>query len=378
MPFFIRRNCTHIFGAHKYKYQILLARTMVLWLSFFTACAFSAPPQFSPVLPRVALTFPHDFGAHPGFRTEWWYVTGWLETPDKSPLGFQITFFRSATELDTANPSRFAPKQLIIAHAALSDPRAGKLLHDQKSAREGFGLAYTREGNTDVKLDDWHMIREENGRYQTSVSADDFTLRLSLTPSQPPMKQGENGFSRKGPRPEQASYYYSEPHLKVTGTVVHNGKPITVTGSAWLDHEWSTAYLDPGADGWDWVGVNLDDGSALMAFQIRGKDGNKVWAYAALRDSSGRMTLFMPEEVSFEPLRTWRSPRTDATYPVAMRIQTGSTEWLLTPLQDDQELDSRQSVGAVYWEGAVTVTRDGTPAGRGYFEMTGYVKPLRL
>ena len=378
MPFFIRRNCTHIFGARKCKYNILLARTMVLWLSFFTACAFSAPPQFSPVLPRVALTFPHDFGAHPGFRTEWWYVTGWLETPDKSPLGFQITFFRSATELDTANPSRFAPKQLIIAHAALSDPRAGKLLHDQKSAREGFGLAYTREGNTDVKLDDWHMIREENGRYQTSVSADDFTLRLSLTPSQPPMKQGENGFSRKGPRPEQASYYYSEPHLKVTGTVVHNGKPITVTGSAWLDHEWSTAYLDPGADGWDWVGVNLDDGSALMAFQIRGKDGNKVWAYAALRDSSGRMTLFMPEEVSFEPLRTWRSPRTDATYPVAMRIQTGSTEWLLTPLQDDQELDSRQSVGAVYWEGAVTVTRDGTPAGRGYFEMTGYVKPLRL
>ncbi|MBA2658529.1 MAG: carotenoid 1,2-hydratase [Nitrosospira sp.] len=378
MQFFIRRNRTHIFGSRKCKYPILLARTMVLWLSFVAACAFSAPPQFSPVLPSVALTFPHDFGAHPGFRTEWWYVTGWLETPDKSPLGFQITFFRSATELDTANPSRFAPKQLIIAHAALSDPRAGKLLHDQKSAREGFGLAYTREGNTDVKLDDWHMIREENGRYQTSVSADDFTLRLSLTPSQPPMKQGENGFSRKGPRPEQASYYYSEPHLKVTGTVIHNGKPIAVTGSAWLDHEWSTAYLDPGADGWDWVGVNLDDGSALMAFQIRGKNGDKVWAYAALRDASGRTTLFTPEQVEFDPQRTWRSPRTDATYPVSMRIQTGPTEWLLTPLQDDQELDSRQSVGAVYWEGAVTVTRDGKPAGRGYFEMTGYVKPLKL
>ncbi len=377
MQFFIR-NPIHIFGSSEYSFRIILARTMVLWLSFVTACAFSAPPQFSPVLVGVALAFPHDFGAHPGFRTEWWYVTGWLETPDKSPLGFQITFFRSATELDPANPSRFAPKQLIIAHAALSDPRAGKLLHDQKTAREGFGLAYTKEGDTDVKLGDWHMIREANGRYQTSVNAKDFTLRLSLTPSQPPMKQGENGFSRKGPRPEQASYYYSEPHLKVTGTVVHNGKPITVSGSAWLDHEWSTAYLDPGADGWDWVGVNLDDGSALMAFQIRGKDGNKVWAYAALRDSSGRMTLFTPEEVSFEPQRTWRSPRTDATYPVAMRIKTGSTEWLLAPLQDDQELDSRQSVGAVYWEGAVTVTRDGQPAGRGYFEMTGYVKPLRL
>ena len=109
-------------------------------------------------------------------------------------------FFRSATELDPANPSRFAPKQLIIAHAALSDPAIGKLLHDQKSAREGFGLAYTKEGNTDVKLDDWHMVREENGRYQTSIKARDFTLRLSLMPSQPPMKQDKNGFSRKGPR----------------------------------------------------------------------------------------------------------------------------------------------------------------------------------
>ena len=375
MLFFKR---SHIRCSHKSGRQILFARTMFFWLNFVTASAFSAPPQFSPVLPGVALAFPQDFGAHPSFRTEWWYVTGWLETPDKKQLGFQITFFRSATELDPANPSRFAPKQLIIAHAALSDPRAGKLLHDQKTAREGFGLAYTKEGDTDVKLGDWHMIHEANGRYQTSVNAKDFTLRLSLTPSQPPMKQGENGFSRKGPRPEQASYYYSEPHLKVTGTIVQNGKPITVSGSAWLDHEWSTAYLDPGADGWDWVGVNLDDGSALMAFQIRGKDGNKVWAYAALRDSSGRMTLFTPEEVSFEPQRTWRSPRTDTTYPVSMRIKTGSTEWLLAPLQDDQELDSRQSVGAVYWEGAVTVTRDGQPAGRGYFEMTGYVKPLRL
>jgi predicted secreted hydrolase len=335
-------------------------------------------PKFSAVVPGYTLSFPRDFGAHPTFRTEWWYVTGWLETPEKKPLGFQVTFFRAATNLDQTNPSRFAPKQLIIAHAALSDPTIGKLLHDQKSARDGFGLAYTKVGDTDVKLDDWTLFREENGRYQTRITSRDFTLRLSLTPSQPPMKQGENGFSRKGPKPEQASYYYSEPHLQVAGTVLHEGKPVTVMGSAWLDHEWSTAYLDPEAAGWDWVGANLDDGSALMAFQIRGKDGGKIWAYAGLRDASGNMTLFAPEEVNFEPQRTWHSPRTGATYPVAMRIRTGPTEWLLTPLQDDQELDSRESVGAVYWEGAVTVSRNGTPAGRGYFEMTGYVKPLKL
>ena len=360
----------------------LLAKIIFFSYYLFAASTFAGShlltPQFSPVTPNTALTFPHDFGAHPDFRTEWWYVTGWLETPDKKPLGFQITFFRVATAINRANPSRFAPKQLIIAHAALSDPSIGKLLQDQKSAREGFGLAYSKEGNTDIKLYDWQMIRDNNGHYQTIIKTHDFTFQLSLISSEPPMLQGDNGFSRKGPRPEQASYYYSEPHLKVTGTIIHHDKPIAVTGTAWLDHEWSTEYLDPNAEGWDWVGVNLDNGSALVAFRIRGKNGNEVWTYAAIRDASGNIKQFKPDQIQFEPKRTWRSPRTDVTYPVLMRIQTGSTEWLFTPLQDDQELDSRQSVGAVYWEGAVTVTCDGKPAGRGYLEMTGYMKPLRL
>ena len=290
--------------------------------------------------PEHTAHIPSGLGAHPAFRNEWWYVTGWLETPDKKPLGFQITFFRVATEHDRENPSRFAPKQLIIAHAALSDPAVGKLLHDQKSAREGFGLAYTKDGNTDVKLGDWTMVREENGRYQTSVKGREFMLDFSLTPTQPPMLQDHQGFSRKGPRPEQASYYYSEPQLQVRGVVTRDGKEAAVNGIAWLDHEWFTAYLDPSAGGWDWVGANLDDGSALMAFQIRGKDGRTVWTYAGIRDASGRFTRFEPDQVKFEPQRTWRSPHTDATYPVSMRIQTGSTTWLLTPLMDDQELDS--------------------------------------
>jgi len=338
----------------------------------------AAKPQFAPVIRTIPLAFPRDFGAHPDFAIEWWYVTGWLETADKKPLGFQVTFFRVATEHDRANPSRFAPNQLIVAHAALSDPAVGKLLHDQKSSREGFGLSYTREGDTDVKLGDWTMVREKNGRYQTSVKGQDFSLNFSLTPTQPPMLQDQQGFSRKGPRPEQASYYYSEPQLQVTGTVTRNGKGTAISGIAWLDHEWSTEYLDPNASGWDWVGANLDDGSALMAFQIRGKDGRAVWTYAGIRDADGRFTLFEPDQVKFEPQRTWRSPHTDATYPVSMRIQSGSTIWLLTPLMDDQELDSRQSTGAVYWEGAVTITRDGKPAGHGYLELTGYFEPLKL
>lgn len=360
----------------------LLWRWLVLLLAAVAAPVGAAPAEFAPVTPGRELIFPRDFGAHPDFRTEWWYATGWLQTPDGKPLGFQITFFRSATEHDRANPSRFAPAQLIIAHAALSDPQAGKLLHDQKSARAGFGLAYAKEGDTDVKLDAWRFVRnavhDGQGRYRASIAAKDFTLELVLQPSQPPLLQGERGFSRKGPKPEQASYYYSEPHLQVSGTVTRDGKPVAVTGSAWLDHEWSTSVLDPQAAGWDWVGANLDGGAAVMAFRIRGKDGKTLWAHAVLRDAAGRITQFGPDQVQFVPLRSWRSPRTNAAYPVALRIVTGPTTWELTPLQDDQELDSRLSTGAVYWEGAVMLSRDGQPAGRGYLELTGYVKPLKL
>lgn len=353
-------------------------RLAAFMLGFVASAAFAASPHFSEVVPGKPLSFPQDFGAHPGFRTEWWYVTGWLNTPDGKPLGFQVTFFRSATEHDPANPSRFAPKQLVLAHVALSDPALGKLLHDQKSAREGFGLAYAKSGDTDVKLDDWRMVRGADGRYQATLAARDFALNLTLTPTQPPMLQGEHGYSQKGPKPAQASYYYSEPQLRVSGSVTRGGKPLTVSGNAWLDHEWSTSVLDADAAGWDWLGANLDDGSALMAFRIRDKSGAKLWAHAALRDKNGKVTQYGAQQIRFLPQRTWRSPRTDTVYPVATRIEIGPTVWQLTPLQDDQELDSRQSTGAVYWEGAVSVSRDGQTAGHGYLELTGYFKPLKL
>jgi len=341
-------------------------------------CARAAPPEFARVIPDRPLTFPADTGAHPDFRTEWWYATGWLETPDKKPLGFQVTFFRSATGHDAANPSRFAPKQLIIAHAALSDPSTGKLAHDQKVAREGFGIAHARVGNTDVKLEDWTFLRAADGSYTAHISGTEFSLALKLTPTQKPLLQGVNGYSQKGPRPEQASYYYSEPQLRVTGTVTRRGKAETVGGHAWLDHEWSSTVLDPQASGWDWLGANMTDGSALMAFQIRDMQGAKLWSHATLREANGTLRQYGAAEVDFKPQRSWRSPHTNASYPVAQEIRTGTTRWQLTPLQDDQELDSRRSTGSVYWEGAVTITRDSQPAGHGYLEMTGYLKPLKL
>jgi predicted secreted hydrolase len=338
----------------------------------------AAPPVFDAVRAGETLQFPADFGAHPSFRTEWWYVTGWIDTPDRKPLGFQITFFRSATDNDRANPSAFAPSQLVIAHAALSDPALGHLLHGQKSARAGFGLAYAKEGNTDVKLDDWRLLRNSDGSYQAHVATRDFTLRFTLTPSQSVMLQGEGGFSRKGPQPAQASYYYSEPQLQVSGELLRGGVAASVTGKAWLDHEWSTSVLDTAATGWNWLGANLDNGDALMAFQIRNQQGEALWSHASLREKSGKTTQFSPDQIRFTPIRQWTSPRTNATYPVATSIATGALDWQVIPLQDDQELDSRRSTGAVYWEGAVTIQKNGKRVGQGYLEMTGYVKPMKL
>ncbi len=354
-------------------------RWLLALLMLLAQCASAAPPRFAPVLPGRPLAFPADFGAHPEYKTEWWYVTGWLKKADGKPLGFQVTFFRSRTAADDANPSAFAPKQLIMAHAALSDPALGRLVHDQKSAREGFGLAWARTGTTDLKLDDWRMVRGADGVYTVSIKSAELAFELRLAPGAPLLPQGDGGYSRKGPDPAQASYYYSLPHMKVSGTAGRAGAaPAAVTGSAWFDHEWSSAALDPDAQGWDWLGANLADGSALMAFQIRGRQGGKLWAHATLRDASGKVTQYLPGQVSFTPQARWQSPRTNAVYPVATTLVTGSTSWSIKPLQDDQELDSRRSTGAVYWEGAVTISRDGSLVGNGYLELTGYFRPMTL
>lgn len=351
---------------------------IALPIFFIPAQTNAETPRFAQVDPRKTLSFPRDFGAHPDFRTEWWYATGWLQTPDGKQVGFQVTFFRSATEHERTNPSKFAPKQLIVAHAALSDPAIGKLQHDQRVARAGFGLAQTSESTTGIKLGKWSMLREADGRYRVTLPARDFRFDLTFTPTQPILLQGAQGYSRKGPKPEQASYYYSEPHLQVSGAITRNGKAVTVTGSAWLDHEWSSTVLDPKAVGWDWVGANLGDGRALMAFRIRASDGSSLWQHATLREKDGRLRQLNADAIRFTPVRYWRSPRTQAKYPVEVTLEIGQQRWQLRPLQDDQELDSRQSTGAVYWEGAVTLERDGRPDGRGYLEMTGYVKPLKL
>jgi predicted secreted hydrolase len=356
-----------------------LVRRVSGWIALALFAAVPAPAQvdYPQVQSGVDLRFPRDHGSHPRYRTEWWYLTGWLRAPDGSERGMQITFFRNRPGVAESVPGQLAPRQLVFAHAALSDPGIGHLLHDQRAARAGLGLADAREGGTDVAIDDWSLKQTANG-YAAEIPARDFGYSLTFEARQPVLLQGERGVSRKGPLAEQASYYYSRPHLEVVGTVTIGSRRIGVKGEAWLDHEWSSEYLAPEASGWDWIGVNLADGGALMAFRMRDKSGAQLWAGGALRAPDRRVRVFAPEEIRFEPMRRWRSPRTRAEYPVAMRVLAGDLAVELQPLMDDQELDSRASTGTIYWEGAVRALQQGKPIGLGYLELTGYWKPLKL
>jgi predicted secreted hydrolase len=372
--------------------QFLRAIAASLFVASVAASPAAAPPAaaapdggiYPPVVPGRTLRFPDDFGSHPRFRTEWWYVTGWLTTARGEPLGFQITFFRSRPAIDEDNPSAFAARQLLIAHCAISDPTRGQLWHDQRIRREGFGLAGAATGDTNVWIDRWTLSRAASAgvpddSYLVQVGAEELAMQLRLAAAQPPLPNGDAGFSRKGPAETSASYYYSVPHLKVSGSVSRGGGPTeTVVGEAWLDHEWSSEYLDAGTVGWDWTGINLDDGGALMVFRIRDLRGGTRYAGGTLRDAAGRTEIFSPADISMTATRSWTSPRTGVAYPVAWRLRAGSREFVLEPLMDDQENDARLSSGTIYWEGAIRASEAGRPAGKGYLELTGYAGRLRL
>ncbi len=344
--------------------------------------------------------FPRDFGSHPDLRTEWWYITGHSrvgEGAQARDFGFQLTFFRARVDATQNMASRFAARQLLFAHAAVTDVQGKRFWHDQRIARQGFGVASASEQDTAIRLRDWSLVRQGDG-YAARIAATDFELSLSFSATQGVLLQGSNGLSRKGPDPQQASHYYSQPQLAFVGEVRIQGQRFAVSGdgaknahtdfrpgqgAAWLDHEWSDGLLHPLAVGWDWMGMNLFDGSALMAFQMRDKDGNALWDGGSFRHPAmdgGRMPyVFGRGEVVFQPVRRWKSPLTQTSYPVEWLVRTPADNYVVRAVLDNQELDSRASTGAVYWEGLCDLF-DGSRrrVGRGYLEMTGYAKPLVL
>jgi predicted secreted hydrolase len=364
-----------------------------------------------PVRRGRPIEFPRDHGAHLGQAIEWWYVTGWLVSdaaPDVPSHGFQVTFFRRRTGLAADNPSRFAAKHLLLAHAALTDVRAGKHLHSQRLARWSGAPDATLRNRAalhdgDVAMGPWALRRSAPGdgqaaTWRASVTVGDgaatTTLALTLQSTQPVLLQGDAGFSRKGPQEAQASHYYSEPQLSVQAQLAQSSNTLTLKGRAWLDHEWADSLMHPDAVGWDWIGINLNDGSALTAYRLRRKDGSVLWAGGSFRpaarvgqsmvEAAGLATptvaqSFKPEDVRFEPGRRWRSSSTQANYPVTWSITCPAGRFTVRSVLDAQELDARGSTGTVYWEGLAALhdARD-QPVGCGYLEMTGYAGALRL
>lgn len=357
--------------------RALLAALPMLGITGGVSAEDAPDERYAAVRPDYRMTFPLDHGSHPQYRIEWWYATGWLTREAQADCGFQITFFRIRPQLKPGNPSRFNPEHVLIAHAAIADMRRGRLVHAQRAARQGFGLAGSAPGNTRVWIDDWQLLRD-GGVYRCHAAAPELALSLTLAPTQAVLLQGKDGYSRKGPRPESASHYYSLPQLAVAGSLrVEDDRPHKVNGRAWLDHEWSSSYLDPDAAGWDWIGINLADGGAVMAFRMRDRNGGVLWADGTYRDAHGA-TRGLGRNVRFTPLRRWRSPRTGAEYPVAFEVRAGNLQFRIEPMMEDQENDTRATTGAVYWEGAVVARHDGKVIGRGYLELTGYLQALQI
>ena len=343
-----------------------------------------AAPSLTHALPARTLRFPRDHGSHPDLRTEWWYITGHAQAAGRL-WGFQVTFFRSRVDAAQGLQSAFAAKQLLFAHAAVTDVQGQRLRHGQRIARAGFGVAQASEDDTRVRLQDWTLERAQSAtgsRYTAQVEGDDFSLGLRFDSTQPLLLQGQQGLSRKGPLEQQASYYYSQPQLAVEARWQPEGAAAaarTLAGRGWLDHEWSETLLHPQAVGWDWIGMNLDDGAALTAFHLRRADGSTLWAGGSLRTAAGVLRVFQANEVRFEAQSHWLSPHTQARYPTRWRVHTPAGSFTVQALLDDQELDSRSSTGAVYWEGLSDLLgAQGQRVGRGYLEMTGYAAPLKL
>lgn len=330
---------------------------------------------------QEGMRFPRDFGAHNETSLEWWYLTGILNDAAGAPnYGYQLTFFRLKGPAAAADhPSAFAARQLLLGHAALSELGAGRLRHDQRSARTGFNLAEASSADTDVRMGDWSLHRTADGYLARCRSASQgFALDLQLKTSQAVLLQGHQGLSRKGPQPGQFSHYYSQVQLLTEARLELDGKPpVSLSGRSWLDHEWSDQLLGvAGPDqavGWDWAGINLDDGGALTIFRLRRADGSILWAGGSWRKPDGSTQDFKPGDVVMTPLRRWHSPVSKADYPVEWSLQTPLGSVTLKALIDAQEIDARLSTGMRYWEGAAELrSADGRRLGLGYLELTGY------
>ena len=328
-----------------------------------------------------AFEFPLDHGAHPGFKNEWWYITGNLGDSGGRRFGFQFTLFRNALSpepIDSA--SRWTTNQIYLAHVALTDVQQKKYYNDERFSRGAMDLAGVSLAPFKAWLEDWRLTAEGEGdcatcmRLHLTLSTDEFSLDLALSNTKPVVFHGDSGLSRKGETPGNASYYYSYTRLESHGRIKVNDVVYDVNGQSWLDHEWSTSSLQDDQVGWDWFSIQLSDQTELMLFQLRHeRDSTKNFLYGTYVAPDGLTTQLGRSGFTIDSTQNWTSPVTGVVYPAGWRlsIPKEGLELMLTPLLHAQE----QNTSFTYWEGAVSVQGakyDQPMQGHGYVELTGY------
>ncbi len=373
------------------KLFVSIVMTLFVLIAPAVASAFSSSEGegFIPVNGPCRLEFPSAHGPHPGYRTEWWYYTGNLKTAGGERFGFQLTFFRrqivpADKESTWPSPhSEWRTTDVFLAHAALTDVSGKKFHHAEQMSRAALGIAgaHSQGDDTTVFVRNWSS-RIAPSMHILQADMKDFAFNLKLLPLKPAVLHGESGYSLKGLNPGSASCYYSCTRLEAAGTVQLAGKNLPVTGSAWMDHEFSSAPLEPGLAGWDWFGLQFSDNSELMVYMMREKDGSfSATSSGIFVDSSGNAVHLRAEDIEAVPAAYWLSPASGARYPVTwnLRILPLGLDLSISPRLVDQEMQTPGTAAVTYWEGSVEVTGTSgkTPVdGEGYLELTGYDKPM--
>jgi predicted secreted hydrolase len=353
------------------------------------AIAFADMP-YRVALPGYEYSFPRDHFNHPEFQTEWWYYTGNLTSREGRRFGFELTFFRHAVDR-TERANVWDVRDVWLAHFAVSDIESKRFVHTERINRTGAGLAGADAGRARVWNGNWFvqskLDRSAPGgvdRQQLEAIAEGFAVSLELRPLKPPVIHGRNGLSQKSEGAGRASHYVSYTRLATRGTLTLESQQFAVEGISWMDHEFFTHQLEQNQTGWDWFSLQFEDGSELMLFRLRRKDGSvDPHSAGTWVDARGRARQLTSAAFELRPTRTWTSPETRGTYPVewSIRIPPLDLEVELRPLLDGQELVSTTGSRTVYWEGAIDVagTRQGRPIrATGYLEMTGYAGPVRM
>jgi predicted secreted hydrolase len=358
----------------------------------YSGSAIPIPALMSPwreAAPGYQYSFPRDHAAHPDYRVEWWYYTGNLQSKSGRRFGYQLTFFRVGISRDLTNASKWALRDLYMAHFAISDIDRQSFQSFELINRAGIGWAGAdtlepyksseerHPPNVPIRVwnEDW-VARIDENTHSLQASEEGYSINLKLVPAKPEVIHGENGISQRGPSPANASHYYSVSRAESTGQITIGEEIFDVSGLSWIDHEFGTSFLDEQKKGWDWFSIQLEDGRDLMLFQVRRVD-DSIDSHSAgtLIDASGRNTHLGYSDFSLTPGGAWQSPG-GANYPVTWNVDLPqySLSLNVAAALPDQELRTNDSTGITYWEGSIIVedTKDRNIRGRGYLEMTGY------